>query len=174
MLIATRTEDGGYIVEGTDIKGNEVEVPFTSAECATFNRLTEYLEQIEDNALYAELIANLEPDPREAAYRKAFGRRDKPKDPVLHVVIREAVEAQNGVELDFESDPVARTLRLITQGQGNRFRLVAGQLIDMGSTPSQPAVPGAGYHGGYPGGSGGSRTNPMTPHVHDEGIRIGG
>lgn len=129
-LTATKTPTG-YAVEGTDSAGKEVEVFYDSNQSRNFDYLTEVVDGYEKNKEFQSRRAAIK-DPERELYIEIFGSGDEPSDPVLHTTLQEAVEAQDGFAIDWSQDPVTAVLRLITTGNGNRLRLFAGNLVDMG------------------------------------------
>lgn len=136
-LSATKTPTG-YLVEGTDAVGKDVEMFFDSNQTRNFDYLTEVESNFHKETEYQTRRAQL-PDPERDLLVEIFGRGNEPTDSVLHTTLVEPQEAVNGIALDWSQDPVTAVLKLITEGQSNRLRLIAGALVDMG-----PSVPVAG------------------------------
>lgn len=123
----------GYLVEGTDAVGKEVELFFSSAETRNYDHLVETEQNYERNQKFKKERAKL-PDPERDLYLSIFGSDDEPEDKVLHTTLRKAKNAQLGISLDWTGDPVTVALRLIDKGQSDRLRLIGEQLVDMGVT----------------------------------------
>lgn len=139
----------GYVVEGTDNVGKPVELFFDNVETAGY----EALVAIEENHLKTEQYTAAKaalPDPERDLYLTFFGKDDEPTDAALHTTLVEVREARDGISLDWSGNPVTVALRLITKGEGDRLRLIAGRLVDMG--PTQPAAGGSSPAASVPAG----------------------
>lgn len=136
----------GYVVEGTDAVGKDVELFFNSDETRNYDHLTEVEDTFHKNRAFKAGLAKL-PDPERDLYVTIFGKDQEDTDDALHTTLVEAQESQDGISLDWSRDSVTAALRLIAVGQGNRLRLIAGRLVDMGpTTQSTPASnPGASF-----------------------------
>lgn len=137
-LKATKTT-AGYVVEGTDQVGKDVEMFFDKSETANYDKLVEIEQSFHRNKEFAEKRAQL-PDPERDLYVTIFGAGNEPTDTVLHTTLVEVQEARDGISLDWTQDSVTAALRLITQGEGNRLRLIAGRLVDMGPSASPSPI----------------------------------
>lgn len=131
MALKAIKTTAGYVVEGKDCVGKDVEMFFDAKATWNYDRLVE----VEDNFIKGEAFkagrAKL-PDPERDLYLSIFGSGEESKDTALHTTLVEPQEARNGVSLDWTGDSVTAALRLIAKGQSDRLRLIDGQLVDMG------------------------------------------
>lgn len=134
-LTAIKTT-AGYIVEGTDAVGKDVELFFDSIQSAGYDYLVAAEENFLKKAEYQEERAKL-PDPERDLYVKIFGKGDEHADTALHTTLVEPVDRRDGFSLDWSQDSVTVALRLIDQGKSDRLRLIDGQLVDLGPTPKK-------------------------------------
>lgn len=135
MTLKAIKTTAGYVVEGSDQTGRQVELFFDKSETANYDKLVEIEQSFRRNRAYAEGRAQL-PDPERDLYVTIFGVDNEPTDTALHTTLVEVQKARDGISLDWTQDSVTAALRLINVGEGNRLRLIAGRLVDMG-----PAVP---------------------------------
>lgn len=148
MALSAIKTTAGYVVEGTDNVGKDVELFFNSYASADYDRLVSIEENYIKGEAYAKAKADL-PDPERDLYLTFFGKDDEPTDTALHTTLVTVQEARNGISLDWTGNPVTVALRLIDQGEGDRLRLIDGQLIDMGKPvgPTQSVVStGSSHH----------------------------
>lgn len=131
-LTAIKTT-AGYIVEGTDAVGKDVELFFDACQSANYDRLVAIEENHVKAAAFREAKAAL-PDPERDLYLTFFGKDDEPADANLHTTLVEVREARDGISLDWTGNAVTVALRLIEKGEGHRLRLIDGQLVDLGPT----------------------------------------
>lgn len=129
----------GYVVEGTDQVGKDVELFFDSYETAGYDALVEAEASYLRNKEYAAAKAAL-PDPERDLYVTFFGKDDEPTDTALHTTLVEVREARDGISLDWTGNPVTVALRLIAKGEGDRLRLIADRLVDMGKPVKKKAA----------------------------------
>lgn len=129
-LTAIKTTTG-YLVEGTDAAGKDVEIFYDSWASDNYDRLVEAEQAFHQNAEFQAKRKQL-PDPERDLYLSIFGKGEEHTDTVLHSTLVEAQEARDGVAIDWSQNPVTAVLRLIDQKQSDRLRLVAGSLVDMG------------------------------------------
>lgn len=141
-LVATKTTTG-YLVEGTDAVGKEVELFFDNWTSSNYDHLVDVEESFKKQELFNSERAKL-PDPEKDLYVSIFGKDDEPADTALHTTLVEAVEARNGISLDWSQNPVTTVLRLIATGNSQRLRLIAGNLVDMGPAQAGSAPTGNG------------------------------
>ena len=125
----------GYLVEGTDAVGKDVELFYNSWDVANYEQLVDVVDSFQKNELFNSERAKL-PDPERDLYVSIFGADNPQVDDALHTTLVEAVEARNGIAVDWSQNPVTAVLRLIDEGQSDRLRLINGSLVDMG--PAQP------------------------------------
>ncbi len=131
MALTAIKTTAGYIVEGTDAVGKDVELFFDSSLTAGYDHLVSvednFLKQQEFNAERAKL-----PDPERDLYLKVFGAGQENTDKVLHTTLLKPVDRVDGLSIDWTRDSVTVALRLIEQGESGRLRLIDGQLVDLG------------------------------------------
>lgn len=137
-LTAIKTSTG-TIVEGTDAVGKPVELFYDSIETMNYDHLVEAEDSFRKQSEFERQRAAL-PDPERDLYLSIFGAGQEHTDTVLHTTLVEAVEARNGIAIDWTQNPVTAVLRLIATGNSDRLRLIAGSLVDMG--PSAPVAGG--------------------------------
>jgi hypothetical protein len=128
----------GYVVEGTDQVDKQVEIFFDSSQTRHFDQLVEIEDSFFKNQEFKEKRAAL-PDPERDLYLTIFGAGDEDPDKVLHTTLVDVQEARDGISLDWSKNNVTVVLRLITQGEGNRLRLIGDRLVDMGPVVAVPA-----------------------------------
>ena len=164
-LTATKTTTG-TLVEGTDSVGKDVELFFNSFETANYDHLVEVEDSFKKQELFESERAKL-PDPEKDLYVSIFGKDEEPTDTALHTTLVEAVEARNGISLDWSQNPVTTVLRLIATGNSSRLRLIAGNLVDLGPSAA------AGFQAPAPQGNGpfqGSGPTVATPRESTESV----
>lgn len=127
----------GYVVEGTDAVGVDVELFFSAEETRNYDRLVSVEENYLKTEQYKKGLAKL-PDPERDLYLTIFGSDEEPQDETLHTTLVEPQEARNGISLDWTRDSVTAVLRLIAKGESDRIRLIAGRLVDMGKPVAAP------------------------------------
>lgn len=141
MTLTSIKTTTGYIVEGTDSTGKAVELFFGKEQTKNYDHLVGVEEMFLKNKAFKEGRAKL-PDPERDLYVTIFGSGEESTDTALHTTLVEAQEARDGLSLDWTRDSVTAALRLIQQGQGNRLRLIDGQLVDLGVMHTlAPAAP---------------------------------
>lgn len=139
-LTATKTPTG-YLVEGKDAVGKDVEIFYDSRDTANYDYLVEAVDSFHKNEKFQEGRRKIrENDPERKLYLDVFGADEVQTDPVLHTALVEPIEARDGLAVDWSQHPVTVVLRLIDQGQSNRIRLINGQLVDMGAPVKKPAA----------------------------------
>ena len=131
MTLSMTKTTSGFIVEGRDAVGKEVEVFYTNDQAAMYLELTEFVAAFETQKAYQEDYAKL-PNPERDLYLKHFGTDDKPEDKVLDLTLVKPHEQRVGTRVDFSIDPIATVLRLIETGNGDRLRLIGEDLVDLG------------------------------------------
>lgn len=137
-LTAIKTSTG-TIVEGTDAVGKPVELFYDSIETMNYDHLVEAEDSFRKQSEFERQRAAL-PDPERDLYLSIFGAGQESTDTVLHTTLVKAVEARNGIAIDWTQNPVTAVLRLIATGNSDRLRLIAGALVDMG--PKGPGTAG--------------------------------
>lgn len=145
MTLSAIKTASGYIVEGKDAVGKDVEIFFGKEETRNYDHLVEVEQTFHKQRVFESELAKL-PNPERDLYVSLFGKGDEPTDKALHTTLVEVQEAQDGISLDWTRDSVTTALRLIQVGEGNRLRLIDGMLVDMGAgyqPPTQNAVAGS-------------------------------
>lgn len=121
----------GFLVEGTDNKGTEVEVFYTSEEAASYIKATEFVKAYKARTAFEKERAAL-PDPERDLYLKHFGADEEAKDSALTTVLSKGRNARDHIEVNWAADPVMLVLHLIDLGESSRLRQIGGELVDMG------------------------------------------
>lgn len=170
-LTAIKTSTG-TIVEGTDAVGKPVELFYDSVETMNYDRLVEAEDSFRKQSEFERQRAAL-PDPERDLYLSIFGAGQENTDTVLHTTLVEAVEARNGIAIDWTQNPVTAVLRLINTGHSDRLRLIAGSLVDMGPTPATGGSSSVGVEPVGPSDSGDSSPVEGSREVPVAGSFIG-